>query len=398
MEISREKLSAKLDTIPEADRENYVAALRDKGYTWGAGPTRDAVAQPAPEAAQSEGFLSKAANFISEEGVPVGGAMIGGALSAPLAVASGPFAPAVLAGGAAIGAAGARGLQRTYQYAAGLRDIPSTGEAVTDLGAAAASGVMNELGGPIANKVVGALARPVVKVGSQVVRAMSGVPEDAAAKVLRDPSILSRAMPIDDAGKLYREGVGDAAKGSMEAGRSIFGKTYPGPEAAVNTFDEISGSLGAAHPNELLGMRQTMMDTLADTPKTSPKLRKMLSDRIEILDGMLEGRLPNWGGAKQAWREAKIGEEFGSWLPLNKNLSPNVLRTTAAIAAAAKGASEGSMWGALALPLVSPKVWGLGIRAAGTTAQALTSAPAKLTYRVGVQSLADEYASRRNAP
>jgi hypothetical protein len=33
-EITREKLSAKLDTIPEQDREPYVQALKSQGYTW----------------------------------------------------------------------------------------------------------------------------------------------------------------------------------------------------------------------------------------------------------------------------------------------------------------------------------------------------------------------------
>lgn len=46
-EISVDKLSAKLDTIPEADREGYVQALQGQGYTWKAeAQLNDAVASP----------------------------------------------------------------------------------------------------------------------------------------------------------------------------------------------------------------------------------------------------------------------------------------------------------------------------------------------------------------
>jgi hypothetical protein len=91
----------------------------------------------------------------------------------------------------------------------------------------------------------------------------------------------------------------------------------------------------------------------------------VLSEIIEKLDPYIEGKLPEWSGARQAYREAKIGEEFGSWLPLNKNLSPNVLRTAAALSMVAKGASEGKILPILGAGMVSPRVWGAGIQYAG---------------------------------
>lgn len=45
-EIERDKLEAKLNTIPESDREGYVQALKAKGYTWKSNAT---IAPQAPE-------------------------------------------------------------------------------------------------------------------------------------------------------------------------------------------------------------------------------------------------------------------------------------------------------------------------------------------------------------
>ena len=305
---------------------------------------------------------------------------IGGIVGAAATIPTGPGSIA----GAALGGAGGEGVRQSaaqlYSAATG-RPMASPGQV---LGGMAIQGGLQG-GGQALGLGISAAAKGGAKVLSQATRAMTGTPEKSAEYLLKNPGM--RALPIEEAGKVYKAGVGDAAEGSMEAGRSVFGKTYPGPEAAVNTFDEMRDVLGAANPNELLGMRQTMMDTLSDTPVTSPKLRMMLAKRIEELDVMLDAKLPDWGGAKQAWREAKIGEDFGSWLPLNKNLSPNVLRTTGALAAAANSASKGEVLGLAALPLISPKVWGAGLRGVGYAAKGANAIPAGV-YRVGAQSTA----------
>lgn len=70
MEISREKLSAKLDTIPEGDREAYVAALKAKGYTWGVGPVKDAVAQPSGNTPPPNESFEVAGRYNTPGGTP----------------------------------------------------------------------------------------------------------------------------------------------------------------------------------------------------------------------------------------------------------------------------------------------------------------------------------------
>lgn len=371
-----------------------------QGRTFTDADFMDAVAQPSqsqlPDILTNEPS-SGLIGSISRASPAIAGGMAGAAAAAPYGIPFGPAGVALAgAGGAVLGGASMEAARNAIaQGLAAMKGnrLSTPSEVIGNVSQSGLEQGVGHLTGealaPGIKAVASKLLPHYAKTGSQVVRAATGVPEIEAEAALRDPSILSRAFPMKEAGKIYREGVGEAGEGTLDASRSIFGKTYPGPESVVNTFDELRGSLGAAEPNELLGMRQTMMDTLADTPRTSPKLRKLIGERIGILDDMLESRLPDWTGAKKAWREAKIGEEFGSWLPLNKNLSPNVLRTTAAIAAAAKSASEGSLWGSLALPFVSPKVWGLGIRATGAI-----SGAAKPIYRVGVpaaSSIADEY-------
>ena len=57
-EIDRERLAAKLATIPEQDKEPYLLALKAKGYTWktssqSAPTTTASAAKQAPQAAKA---------------------------------------------------------------------------------------------------------------------------------------------------------------------------------------------------------------------------------------------------------------------------------------------------------------------------------------------------------
>lgn len=373
---------------------------------------KDAPASPRMAADAGEALITNlpAQGFKQNlvRGLPAAAGGMAGAASG--AAMGAPFGPVGIIAGGIIGAgigggAGEATRQSVAQMTAGAfpeQAYPmATGrEVLRDVGIQAAT----QAAGQALGVGIGAAAKAVrpafVKGVSQLTRAATGMPEQTASTLIKDPGVMSRAMPISEAGKLYRQGVGDAAEGSLEAGRLIFGKTYPGPEAAVNTFDEMRPVLDAAKPQELLGMRQTLSDTLADTPRTSPKLRMMLSERLKVLDDLLESRLPDWGGARGAWRDAKVAEEAGSWLPLNKNLSPNALRTTAAVSIAASKAANGELMGLAALPFISPRVWSYGLRGIGYAGQVPAS-----VYRVGAatgagaigSSLAQAYLNRKPA-
>lgn len=330
----------------------------------------------------------------------VGGAMAGAAASLPFAAAAGPFAPLVPVAGAAIGAMGARGyqlagraLQGEPQTASGnMADIARTGLVQ---GAGEALGPIAGRLGQIASPFIQGAMKPIRKVGAQVIRAASGVPESAAESVLKDPDILSRALPVDEAGKVYAEAVG--GRGGAESSRQMFGRSYLSAEQAADAFDELRPAIGAKSlmVDDALTLRQRTMKALNDTGRDKPELRRLLSQNISELDGYIEGFLPEWNTAKQTYREAKIGEEFGSFLPLNKNLSPNVLRSWAGIASMGKGIAEANPLFIGAGMAVSPKAWGTAIRAVHAGTKVIPTA-ALTGAKLAGQSVADYYRNAEN--
>lgn len=168
MEISREKLSAKLDTIPEADREPYLAALKAKGYTWNVGKVKDAVAQPSET--DSGTRISPARALLTNEptqglaedllrGVPAGlGGAFGGGAGLVGGIPSGPGAVLTSMGGAAAGSAGG---EAARQAAANLY-ARATGKTPTPIAEAAKGvAVQGAVGG--LGQGVGLAAGPVLK-------------------------------------------------------------------------------------------------------------------------------------------------------------------------------------------------------------------------------------------
>lgn len=244
-------------------------------------------------------------------------------------------------------------------------------EALSRLGSGAWQGVSGEIIGQGVGKALGAMV-PSRKLAAQGMRVMTGVPEREGLAVLKDPSILSRAKSVEQAGKEYGEST-LGLKGGAEGARQAFGKSHLTADAAADKFDEILPKIKdeTLDLQTAFSLRQTTMDKLSDLPYNEKSMKRLLGQNVDTLDAYIEARLPEWSGARQAFRESKIAEEFGSWLPLNKNLSPNVLRTTAAIAATGKGVMEGNPIMSLALPAISPKVWGYGIRAGGAVAPAV---------------------------
>lgn len=336
---------------------------------------------------------------------PVAGAMMGAAASLPFSPMAGPFAPLVPVAGAAIGAMGARGFQiagrQLGQIGRGEQPI-SSGEAASDIARTGLVQGAGEMLGPIggkglqqAGKMLVPVGRTAAKVGGQVIRAATGVPENAASAVLRDPDILSRALPVEEAGKVYSEAVG--GRGGAEASRQMFGKSYLSAEQAADAFDEIRPAIQAKSlmVDDALTLRQRTMKSLNDTGRDKPELRRLLSQNVQELDSYIEEFLPEWSTAKQTYREAKIGEEFGSFLPLNKNLSPNVLRSWAGIASMGKGIAEGNPLFLGAGLAVSPKAWGTAIKATYAGSRIIPTA-ALTGAKIAAQSLADNYKNAEN--
>ena len=279
-----------------------------------------------------------------------------------------------------------QGLQRFE----GNPEAPETSaEAARRIGMAGARGAGGELGGRAVLGAASYIGRKALPVAAQGIRAMTGVPVREATAVLKDPSILSRAKSVEEAGADYAASLTGGPVVGLESGakgaRKAFGKSHLSPDAVADKFDELLPHLqaGTIDLQTAFSLRQQTMDKLADLPYNEKSMKKLLAENVDQLDEFIESKLPEWSGARKAFRESKVAEEFKSWLPLNKNLSPNVLRTAGALTAAAHGISEGRVLPMLALPAVSPRVYGGAIRAA---ASPITRGIVQGATRLGTQA------------
>lgn len=327
----------------------------------------------------TQGFIQGA----SRAALPLIGGMIAGTATLP----TGPGA----IGGAALGTGTGESVRQALVSARGAytgQNDNTAEDILKGVGVQSAFGAIGNAAGQGLAAGVRALKPGATKLGSQAIRVMTGVPEREAAAVLRDPGILSRAVPMEKASAEYAKSIGGLKSGA-EASRGSLGKSYFSGEAVADKFDELAGQIAdkTINTQTALALRQSTMQSMSDLPFKQRGLSRVLSNNIDKLDEILELRLPKWSGARTGYRESKIAEEFSSWLPLNKNLSPNVLRTTAGIAAAGKGLIEGRPFLAAALPAISPRVWGYGIRAGA----ALTNAIPSETIRTGAASMIGSY-------
>ena len=336
----------------------------------------------------------RAGDFIRQEGLPIAlGALgaLGGGMSPPGNI------PGAIAGAAAGGMAG-RAIQRAGEALLNPDiqvDPLEVSADVATSGVAQGAGELLGAGGSSLGRIV---APWMKKVGAQLLRVGPGIPEQAGRAVLSDPGILSRAKSVTEAGMEYGAAT-SGLKSGAEASRAAFGKSYLSPEKAADAFDDIAKALKAKTLDlqTALTLRQTTMKAISETPRKLSGLKRILADNIDALDDYLEPRIPGWAAVRRGYREAKIAEEFSSLLPLNKNLSPNVLRTLSALGAAGAGAAVGHPSALLAPVAISPLAAGLAIRGAafgGTIAIPF----AKLGTRAGTQSLADYYGRRPTTP
>jgi hypothetical protein len=361
------------DTPPPSLSERYNAGFAQKD-----------IPQPA-------GFdIGDVAEFVGREGPPIVGGILGGMAGATAGTAAAPGVGTVAgaAKGIFAGAAMGRALQNATAQAIntqapGFAPQRTALEEVADPVIAGAGQALV----PAAGAALRGLKEPAIKVGAQGMRALAGIPEKAGRAVLKDPSILLRAKPVEEAGEAYAKSVGGLKSGA-EAARATLGRSHYSGEAIANKFDDFADQIAkeTIDTQTALALRQRTMKAVEDLPFNQRDLRGVLSSNIRALDDLLEKRLPEWGGARAGYRESKIAEEFSSLLPLNKNLSPNVLRTTAAIAGGVKGIAEGKPWMALGLPMISPAVYGTALKGAAYAGKAMGAVPPG-TYRIPAEAL-----------
>ena len=299
--------------------------------------------------------------------------------------------------GAALGGMGGEGIRQSavglYATAQG-KDAPTAGQVMTNMGI---QGAMQG-GGQAVGLGIGAAAkaaRPIVnKLGAQVMRVGAGIPEKAGEMAMRNPSVLLDA-PSKAAAKAgyttFEANTGLKGLDELAGARAkpwSAGELY---EFALQTANKIKS--GAQIPPQELytaSQAQNQLSRLAKfgNPDAAAMLgSNSLQEAGQLADDALQLVHPEYAGLRTNYAQAKTAGEFSSWLPLNKNQSPNVLRSALAGREAVAGAvalggiGTGNPVGLAALPLISPRFYGTVLKGAALAGKVPTA-----IYRVGMQA------------
>lgn len=231
-----------------------------------------------------------------------------------------------------------------------------------------------------------ARATPALKkFGAQLIRSTSGVPEKYGSAVLENPEILSKAHTLAGARALYKETVNEMG-GVRTLLQQKTGKVVPGIPDVMTLINDAAAKLPekTLSLEEALAARQGVSHLLQQAKYGNPEQRANKAALIGLkdeLDTFVETGLPGFSKANRVYFEANAREAFESWLPQNKNLSPNVLRTLGALSAAGAGALMEAPRLMLAAVPFSPKITGMGIRA-GAAAITPAELSAKFAARI----------------
>jgi hypothetical protein len=239
------------------------------------------------------------------------------------------------------------------------------------------------------------------KLGAQVMRVAAAIPEKAGLPAAKSPSSLLNAKSMDAVSEGYRAferytgltGLADqvATMGKFPSEGDLEKQLF---EVAARAKNGVSST-----PQELYHASQAASSLRQMGKLGNPRyamLSKAIGDAKGVVDDALEVVYPEYKNLRSDYAGAKMAEQFTGAFPRNANQSPNVLRAYSAGAAGAAGlysAATGDnrglgVAGVLALPLVSPAVWGAGIKGA-----AIVGKVPNVVYRVGMQSGASGAAS-----
>lgn len=300
--------------------------------------------------------------------------------------------------GSMAGAAAGRSVQNAIQNTASVFDPNVQQKGVKTLIAepaieAATQGVFAGAGA-LATK-----AKPLaVKLGAQVLRAGPGIPEKYGAAALNDLGMLSRSKSkaeISAAYEAFEKANGLVSPRNARASAGNLVQTAQDAMTRVNAaFQKITTKqpITAQEAYEASQAARFLKDQAKfGNPDQLANLSNIQQAKTAI-DDTLEALAPGYRELRGDAFEQKAADQFSSILPLNKNQSPNVLRTWTTGAAAAGGLAAGSP-AALALPLaISPAVAGAGIRGANYAAKAGRAAlSTNLPQAYTAQSLEDLY-------
>lgn len=317
-----------------------------------------------------------------------GGAALGALAGGPPGAAVGLGRGLAMAGAEGLGAGGA---ELAAQLAArGL------GGPKVDVGEAGKAGVYNAAGSGLLKGVAGvgraiaktqtgkSIGRGAVKVGGEILRIGPSVRLKYGEAVAKDPSILMRAITTGEASKAYQafeNYTGLQGLGSVETSRIVAGGSkFSADEleaTAIRTAHKVLGGQQVS-PQELYLASQAVATSKERMIGASGGYVKQAHERPfarlnqtkQIVDGALERVYPEYAGLRTQNFEAKARAAFDPVFPQNANQSPNLLSTRLALGAVLGGVAGPSAL--MAIPAMSPRIVGTGIKAGVMASKAIS--------------------------
>ena len=220
---------------------------------------------------------------------------------------------------------------------------------------------------------------------AETLQATSGINKKSLMDVFQRGKQIFSSPSVEEALGKYVKSI-PGLEGAEDNLRKFFGKTVKGvviPKTEL-TVDDYKRYLdltkeelltGKNDPQASLNAVQSIHKILREMPggsqasKNAGNVRALIKERENFM-GLLKDNFPEFEKANQALRDAHTNESFEHWLPQNKNLSPNVLRTLLAgrnMAAGVGDVISGDIGSAAARGLAaassSPKMVKAGIQA-----------------------------------
>lgn len=233
-----------------------------------------------------------------------------------------------------------------------------------------------------------AKAGPIAKLVGSLATVRTAIPERYTQYATADPIGLKTAPSIKEVASRYAEAFKQAG---MRINSALFkrvtGSRFPPTETEVGKLQRmIDVALDKLKEGKLAEDEAFIARSAAASIERSEKFargtgeyRRIVTGAKDDLDNFLENSsLPNIRALSRDYFRAVAKERFDHWLPQNKNLSPNALRSLlmtetglAAAGALFTGQPGLAALGALHAASMSPKVVGAGLKAFGSARQSI---------------------------
>lgn len=218
----------------------------------------------------------------------------------------------------------------------------------------------------------------LAKTGGQLARVATGTPEAHGTAALNDLQLLGRSKSPAQMSKDYEKFEEANKLTGLQKHMEKNWQDFSANELKQKALDAARKIQAGEEvtKQELYIASQAARKVSAQAASRDPdSMAAMSSGLVEkakkVIDPVLEKLAPGHSKLRTENFESKVGESFGSLLPLNKNRSANALRGALAIGGALTGHPAG-------LAVQSPAAWGGAIRAAGKVQKGASATAAEL--------------------